>query len=156
MDAWRRSTFIAYPAALFAVLAACGGSEHDVDDTPAGATRSALVSNFAYWAQQSGVTALSGDFDGDGRADVALTGGPGWYTLPVAFSNGNGTFNVTNYWIADFSAWAQQPGAKPVAGDVNGDGRADVAMTGGVGWYTLPVAFSNANGTFRVTNYWIY
>ena len=75
-----------------------------------------------------------GDFDGDGISDLALTGGPGWQSLPVAFSSGipltlvggSGsvvgtknlgyfpflsalTFTVTNASIADFAMWATAP-----------------------------------------------
>lgn len=28
---------------------------------------------------------------------IALVGGAGWWTVPVAFSSGNGSFDVTNY-----------------------------------------------------------
>jgi hypothetical protein len=51
---------------------------------------------FATWAQDSDAKAVSGDFDGDGRADIALVGGNQWWTVPVAFSKGDGTFNITN------------------------------------------------------------
>ncbi|MGY0231707.1 M4 family metallopeptidase [Longispora urticae] len=110
------------------------------------------VANFPAWAATAGVQAVSGDFNGDGRADIALAGGAGWASVPVAFSNGNGTFNVTNAGVANFPGWAATPGVKLVAGDFNGDGRADLALTGGAGWASLPVAFSNGNGTFNVTN----
>ncbi|WP_412543774.1 M4 family metallopeptidase [Longispora sp. K20-0274] len=110
------------------------------------------VTNFPGWAATSGVQAVSGDFNGDGRADIALAGGSGWTTVPVAFSNGNGTFTVTNSGVANFPGWATTPGVKLLAGDLNGDGRADLALTGGSGWTTVPVAFSNGNGTFNVTN----
>jgi hypothetical protein len=51
-------------------------------------------------------TKLTGDFNGDGQTDIALTGPSGWNTLPVAFSNGNGSFNVTNTFIGEFASWA--------------------------------------------------
>lgn len=119
------------------------------------------VIDFPTWATLRGATPVSGDFNGDGKDDVALTGGfsdngQAWVTLPVAFSNGDGTFRVTNQSLAEFPGWATLPGAKPIAGDFNGDGKSDVALTGGLTgstpWYTLPVAFSNGDGTFRVTN----
>jgi hypothetical protein len=110
------------------------------------------ISNFAVWAATPNAKPLVGDFNGDGLTDVALTGSAGWATLPVAFSNGNGTFNVTNQPIVNFAGWAANTHAKPLVGDFNGDGLTDVALTGPSGWATLPVAFSNGNGTFRVTN----
>jgi hypothetical protein len=110
------------------------------------------ITNFAAWATSANVQILVGDFNGDGKADVFLTGVSGWATMPVAFSNGNGSFNVTNLPITNFAAWAATANAKALVGDFNGDGKADVALTGPSGWATLPVAFSNGNGTFNVTN----
>ena len=37
-----------------------------------------------------------GDFSGSGRTDIALVGGQGWTTVPVAFANGGGTWTITN------------------------------------------------------------
>jgi hypothetical protein len=102
---------------------------------------------------------VAGDFNGDGLGDIALVGGfiPGtsnpWNTIPVAFSNGDGSFRVTNIGVTNFPLYATQSGAKPVAGDFNGDNRGDIALTGGAGWSSVPVAFSNEDGSFSVTNY---
>lgn len=111
-----------------------------------------IFADFPTWAQVSGAKPVAGDFDGDGRSDIALVGGAGWTSVPVAFSNGDGSFRVTNSIFADFPTWAQVSGAKPVAGDFDGDGRTDIALIGGAGWWTVPVAFSNGDGSFRVTN----
>ena len=110
------------------------------------------VTNFTGWAQASGAQPVSGDFNKDGRSDIALVGGSGWNTIPVAFSYGDGTFKVTNSWVPNFPGWAQASGAKPVSGDFNKDGEADIALVGGPGWATIPVAFSYGDGTFKVTN----
>ena len=95
---------------------------------------------------------LVGDFDGDFKSDIALTGVAGWNTLPVAFSNGDGTFRVTDSFVGDFGSWASQPGVKALVGHFNDDNKADIVLIGGAGWGTLPLAFSNGDGTFRVTN----
>jgi hypothetical protein len=110
------------------------------------------VGAFGSWASTVGVTAIAGDFDGDGKSDIALTGGAGWNTLPVAFSNGNGSFRVTNITISSFATWATTAGAIPVSGDFDGDGASDIALVGGRRWNSIPVAFSNHDGTFNVTN----
>ena len=82
---------------------------------------------------------LVGDFDGDGEADVALTGGQGWASIPVAYSNGS-ELDVTNSTISGqpFASFTTFDAAAlpPVVGDFDGDGRADIAVTGGPGWNT--------------------
>jgi hypothetical protein len=115
----------------------------------------AFVGEFAAWASQPGVKPLVGDFNNDGRADIALTGGAGWSSIPVAFSNGDGSFRVTNVFVGEFAAWASQPGVKPLIGDFNNDGKIDIALTGGGNWGSVPVAFSNGDGSFRVTNVFV-
>ena len=138
-------------------LANPGGTTFTVSNLP-------VPNNFGTYATQSGAKPVSGDFNGDGRGDIALTGGfqsPGvpWGSVPVAFANAGGTtFSVQNDPVPDsFGTFATQGGAKPVAGDFNHDGRSDIALTGGssspgVPWGSLPVAFSNGNGTFTVKN----
>jgi hypothetical protein len=96
--------------------------------------------------------AVAGDFNGDGMSDIALVGGSGWQSIPVAYSRGNGQFDYTNNAAADFALWATQPGARAVSGDFNGDGRADIALAGGVGWGSIPVAFTFFPFGFSVTN----
>ena len=109
------------------------------------------IVNFGPWAATANVAKVAGDFNGDGRTDIALTGGAGWGSIPVAFSNGDGRYIVTNYPVADFPGLAAASGARTLAGDFNGDGKTDMALTGAAGWTTLPVAFSNGDGTFTVT-----
>lgn len=101
---------------------------------------------------ESGVKAIAGDFDANGRGDVALIGGPaGWTSVPIGFGNGAGTFSMINQPLANFPAWARI--AKNVlGGDFDGDGDTDVALVGNSGWNTIPVAFSNRNATFDLKN----
>jgi len=102
---------------------------------------------------------VSGDFNGDGKGDIALVGGDGWNSIPVAFSSGNGSFvsppaNVTTTDSTTFEAdfHSDPTNVKAVAGDFNGDGFDDIALTGPSWWTTIPIAFSNGDGTFHVTN----
>src|SRR5262249_44739856 len=110
------------------------------------------VGEFGAWAASPGAKVVAGDFNGNGLTDLAVTGVMGWTTVPVAFSNGNGTWNVTNQDASQFAAWAASAGAKVVAGDFSGNGRTDLAITGVAGWATVPVAFSNGDGTWTITN----
>ncbi|MCD5314082.1 FG-GAP repeat domain-containing protein [Kineosporia babensis] len=113
------------------------------------------VSGFPVWAREAGYQIVSGNFNGDGRGDLAMTGAQNATTIPVAFSNGNGTFGVTNYTVPNFPIWAREAGFQLVAGDFNGDGRSDLSMTGAQNATTIPAVFSNGNGTFGVTNSWV-
>jgi hypothetical protein len=108
------------------------------------------VGDFATWAA-TGARIVLGDFNRDGRTDLALTGTHDWTTVPIAFSRGNGRFDITNKLVGDFAAWAATD-ASVVPGDFNRDGRTDLALVGGTGWSTVPVAFSRGNGTFDITN----
>jgi serralysin len=46
------------------------------------------VGDFAGWAATAGVQVVTGDFNGNGRTDIALVRQQGgWSTIPIAFSN---------------------------------------------------------------------
>ncbi len=116
--------------------------------------------DWSAWSSVAGVHVLTGDFNKDGKTDLAMMpppGNPWWSTIPVAFSGGDGSFTVTNTpELGDFVwNWAQVAGAQVISGDFNGDGKTDVALTGGQGWLSVPVAFGNGDGSFRVVNDWL-
>src|SRR5881397_2620325 len=86
-----------------------------------------------------------GDFNGDGRLDLAVTNAssydvPG--TVSVLLGNGDGTFQ---------SALSFAVGSNPLSvavGDVNGDGRLDLAVAN---YYSndVSVLLGNGDGTFQ-------
>lgn len=104
--------------------------------------------NFEYARSQW----VAGDFNGDGRDDLAAlydygNGSNGMFTF---LGNADGTFsNLPRSAFVPAGSW-EATKAKLVAGDFNGDGRDDVAMFydhgGSTGAHTW---LSNADGTFK-------
>lgn len=103
------------------------------------------------WANQAGVVAVGGDFNNDGRDDIAFhRPGSSWATVPVLFSNGNGTWTAHN---RNAPSWANQPGVVAIRGDFNADDRADIAFhRPGSYWQTVPLLQAVGNGTWRSYN----
>jgi hypothetical protein len=103
------------------------------------------------WVHSSGVKPISGDFDGNGRDDIALhRPGSSWKTVPVLFSNGNGGWRVTNLGTPK---WANASNVRAIPGNFDGNNRTDIAFhRPGSGWTTVPVLFSNDDGSWRATN----
>jgi hypothetical protein len=106
-----------------------------------------FVPAFQAWTAVAGTQVVAGDFNGDGKTDLAIVGPSTWGTLPVAFSTGNGNFTIADTAIHDFASWAA--GATLLTGDFNGDGKTDVAFTGVAAWQSLPVAFSLCSPTLQ-------
>ena len=70
---------------------------------------------------------LAGDFDGDGKTDLALINLDGSsLTIEVAHSTGDGHFTLGSPQTFGNETWGT---FNPVVGDFNGDGKADLAFT---------------------------
>ena len=95
--------------------------------------------------------ALTGDFNGDGKTDIAFIG-QGWngagLNIRTKFSNGNGTWSSSYQVVGDGSGVHTYPA---LTGDFNGDGKTDIAFIG-QGWngagLNIRTKFSNGNGTW--------
>ena len=122
------------------------------------------IGDFARWATYDSVVVLTGHFNNDSRTDVVLINrSPGWTTMPVAFATGDGGWRITNSSSGDFAVWAashESAYVMPFTGDFNHDGLTDIALIRrtpgssltGAGWTTMPVAFANGDGSWRITN----
>jgi hypothetical protein len=77
---------------------------------------------------------------------------PSWNTIPVAFFRA-GDVHITNRVVGDFAGWSSVAGVVRAAARITNDGRSDIVLTGGLGWKTIPVAASNGDGSFNVTNH---
>ena len=107
-------------------------------------TSSVALSTSSVHAGSNPTSAAVGDFNGDGKLDLAVANA-GSKNVSVLLGNGDGTFKAP----VNFGA----PGPQSVAvGDFNGDGKLDLAVAnyGGYGNVaSVSVLFGNGNGTFQ-------
>ncbi|HEY3359369.1 MAG TPA: FG-GAP-like repeat-containing protein, partial [Polyangia bacterium] len=85
---------------------------------------------------------LSGDFNGDGKTDLAFTR-PNWNGFRVLLSTGAAFVEQT--WATDADYMGGDTYNQVVTGDFNGDGRTDIAI-GRSGWNGWRVRLSTGNG----------
>ncbi len=120
----------------------------------------AAAGQFPAWAGAPGARVLSGDFNGDGRTDLAIAGGSdNSTTIPVAMANADGSFTVTNNSAPTFAGNAYHDEARIYAEDFNADGRTDLLLVpDGDALLTdlsITVAYSAGAGTFTEVSMWM-
>jgi hypothetical protein len=103
---------------------------------------------FVYSATYDGYEAfalVTGDFNGDGKPDLALISGA---FLQVFIGNGDGTFQLPATYSIPFGTYAVDGFGQIAVGDYNGDGKLDVAIVDGVQG-AAAVLLGNGDGTFQ-------
>jgi hypothetical protein len=96
--------------------------------------------NVDYPVGNNATSIALGDFNGDGKVDLAV-GGAGSANISILFGNGDGTFQPK----VDYTVGASGP---IVVGDFNGDSKPDIAVSGASGGIVLLI--NNGSGTFSV------
>jgi hypothetical protein len=99
-----------------------------------------LQTGQSYEVGYSPTSVVAGDFNGDGRLDLAVAAG---VSVCILLSNGDGTFQAAQSYSS--------PGATFLAvGDFNGDGNLDLAVANGYDANTVSVLLGNGDGTFQM------
>ena len=105
-----------------------------------------FTKNRGGWTDNNNFPRLTGDVNGDGRADIV---GFSASNVFVSFGNSNGTFGApiasSPGFTKNVGGWTDNNNFPRLIGDVNGDGRADIV---GFGASNVFVSFGNSNGTF--------
>ncbi len=96
-----------------------------------------------------GDSIVAGDFNGDGRLDLAL-GNSTSNELSILLGNGDGTFEpLAPIALGSAPDYSDEIVLNLAAGDFNGDGRLDLAVTGANLQSSVTVLIGNGDGTFQ-------
>jgi hypothetical protein len=97
-------------------------------------------SDFGVGTEAESVT--TGDFNGDGKLDLAVANGEGDNTVSVLLGNGDGTFQPqVTYPTGVYPVWV-------IAADFNRDGKLDLAVSNAFS-HSVSILLGNGDGTFQ-------
>ncbi len=144
-----------------AALTAC--ADDPADDDPLGETAQTLrsaglqppepyelanITNtlLAQRATATGARVVPGDYNGDGRIDLAILGAAGTSAVTFGMARGDGSFEAFVKVAPDVASWAATTRAQIVAADLDRDGHDELVLAGGTGWTTVRVAYLDGAG----------
>ncbi len=97
------------------------------NDGNGGFTPSLVWKSGSWWGSSNTKFVTSGDYDGDGKTEIAIIYSYGNSTGLWDFSNVNGVYTPRLYWQSG-SSWSPANTMFAVSGDYNADGRDDLSI----------------------------
>ena len=109
----------------------------------------------SWWGSSNTKFVTSGDYDGDGKTDLAMVYdyGNSVTGLWVFQNDGNGGFTPSLVWKSG-SWWGSSNTKFVTSGDYDGDGKTEIAIIYSYGNSTGLWDFSNVNGVYTPRLYW--